>query len=87
MPQCQRGSGPCPLKVGELEQCLSDLAYNMLGLFLTAPMCDDICRNADPLTLDAASCANVRAACPGFLFTRPSFGWLQSASRCGSPRL
>jgi hypothetical protein len=28
----------------------------------------------------------VRAGCPGFLFTRPSFGWLATASTCGSPR-
>jgi len=81
-PVCQRWTGPCPLTVAELEQCLTDLAYNMYGLFLTAPMCDDICRDVNPLTLDAASCATVRASCLGFGFTRPSFPELERAPAC-----
>jgi len=80
--RCQRWTGACPLTVNELEQCLTDLAYNMYGFFLSAPMCDDICREVDPLSLDAASCATVRATCPGFMFTRPQFPGLERTPSC-----
>jgi hypothetical protein len=34
----------CQATADDLEQCLTDLHYNLYGVFLTAPMCDDICR-------------------------------------------
>lgn len=82
MPRCQRWTGPCPLTVAELEQCLTDLAYNLFGLLVSAPACDDICADVHPLTLDAASCANVRAGCLGFAFTRPDFQDLEQVPPC-----
>ena len=71
MPRCHRGEVRCQATVGDLEQCLTDLHYNLYGVFLTAPMCDDICRSFDPRTLGAASCRAFRAACPGTMFSGP----------------
>lgn len=82
--RCARGPARCALTVGELERCLFDLSYNMYFLLLTAPMCDDICRTVDPLSVDAASCATVRATCPDLAFTRPRFPALEEAvAPCG----
>lgn len=82
--RCLRGRPGCAATVGEVEQCLADLAYNMYGLLLTAPMCDDPCRDVNPLTVDAASCATVRATCPELDLTRPHFEHLAHVPRCGS---
>jgi hypothetical protein len=68
---CHRGESRCPATVDDLEQCLTDLHYNLYGVFLTAPMCDDICRTFDPSALDAASCRRFRASCPGTMFSCP----------------
>jgi hypothetical protein len=77
--RCARGPERCAKTIEDLERCLTDRAYNLYGVFLTAPMCDDICRTFDPFTLDAASCAEFAAACPGYLFTsRPSFPLLEA---------
>jgi hypothetical protein len=84
--ECGRGPARCAKTVEDLERCLTDRAYNLYGVFLTAPMCDDICRTFDPYTLDAMSCAEWRAACPGYLFTsRPSFPLLEEGvpGNCG----
>jgi len=71
MPRCHRSEIHCEATVNDLEQCLTDLHYNLYGLFLTAPMCDDICRTFDPSTLDAFSCRVFRASCPGTMFSGP----------------
>jgi len=79
--RCVRGPERCAKTVRDLEQCLTDRAYNLYGLFLTAPMCDDICRPFDPRTLDATSCAAFAIACPGYLFTsRPTFPLLEEGA-------
>jgi hypothetical protein len=79
--RCARGPDRCPKTIRDLEQCLTDRAYNLYGLFLTAPMCDDICRPFDPRTLDATSCVAFAIACPGYLFTgRPSFPLLEEGA-------
>jgi hypothetical protein len=71
VPRCHRGPDRCTATVNDLEQCLTDLHYNLYGALWTAPMCDDICRTFDPSTLDAASCRAFRSACPGYMFTGP----------------
>jgi hypothetical protein len=81
-PRCGRWTGSCSATIGQVEQCLTDLSYNMYLLFTTAPMCDGVCRDVDPLTVDASSCAIVRAACPGFVFTRPDFTDLLALPPC-----
>jgi hypothetical protein len=87
-PRCARGPARCPKTIEDLERCLTDRAYNLYGVFLTAPMCDDICRTFDPFTLEAASCAAFMAACPGYQFTsRPSFPLLEAGvpDNCAPP--
>jgi hypothetical protein len=79
--RCARGPARCDRTVEALERCLTDRGYNLYGLFLTAPMCDDICRPFDRLTLDAASCAQFEHDCPGWLFTsRPPFPMLEAGA-------
>jgi hypothetical protein len=84
--RCQRGPARCARTVEALELCLTDRSYNLFGLFLSAPMCDDICRRFDRLTLDAASCVQFENDCPGWLFTsRPAFPLLEAGvPPCGS---
>jgi hypothetical protein len=84
--RCVRGPERCARTVEDLELCLTDRSYNLYSLFLTAPMCDDICRVFDRLSLDATSCVAFEKACPGWLFTsRPAFPLLeQGVPLCGA---
>jgi hypothetical protein len=87
-PRCERGPARCPKTIEDLERCLTDRGYNLYGVFLSAPMCDDICRSFDPTTLDATSCAELTAACPGYAFTsRPAFPRLEEGvpENCTAP--